>query len=385
MAKVKIVRATLLEMYNRITKLVGSHDKIVYQNGDNNLYPNEIESVITNSPTASRCAAIMAKYIAGKGVIGDDGAEIDIEQLPIINSAKNYTIIDIIDIASRNIAKHKGCWFKVDYGIEFDGDNPVIKPVSIDVIDYLKPRISKEDSDGNKGKVYISDWGENEVFKKNKDNWFYPFNSNQDVILAQIKADNDGDVEDLEEAIKNYRGQIYYLNLTPEYIYSISPAHAVYNDCDTEYRMSAYSNEQTRSGFLGKTTVVTQGLEQEQEEQVKLDLQTFLGPEGSGNMYHLNVEQATSLEEVIKFVQLKPNFDDKLFESTDKRILRNIFGAFNNIPPALVLASEGSLFGTNADTYEEMKKFYTEQTEEERSKLERTLAHLGFPVKIKTL
>jgi len=89
--------------------------------------------------------------------------------------------------------------------------------------------------------------------------------------------------------------------------------------------------------------------------------------------------QCVLVRRKVHIEQLQPQFDDKLFEVTDKRLRRNILGAFNNVPEALVSASDGALFGTNAETYKEMKLFYSEQTEEEREKLQETLSYLGFP------
>ena len=43
--------------------------------------------------------------------------------------------------------------------------------------------------------------------------------------------------------------------------------------------------------------------------------------------------------------------------------------SFNNIPEALVMASDDSLFGTSDGTYEQMKKFYSEQNDEERESI----------------
>jgi len=383
MSKNKGVRATLVSIYERTITILKGKGENIYLNGDNNLYPYEVEAVISNSPTALRCASVMAKYISGEGVYVDNEKElVKYKDLPIINKKKGYKITDIIEMASRSISKQKGAWFHIGYGI-IEGQ---IKPVSLDVLDYVKPRLSKEDTEENMGKIYVKDWDNKTAFaKKEDDNWCYPFNSNEDVILAQIKADSNNDVSDLAKAIKNYRGQIYYLNLTPEYIYAVSPIHAAYNDADTENRISMYTNAQTREGFLGKTVVLTQGLDEDQEEATKEDLKGFLGAENSSSVYYLNVDQVTSLDEVLKIIQLKAQFDDKLFEVTDKRILRNIFGAFNNIPPALVLSGEGSLFGTNSETYKEMKVFYSEQTREEREKLERALYHMGFPINIKPI
>lgn len=385
MNKIKVVRASLIQIYQRTITILKGKGENIYLNGDNNLYPNEVEAVISNSPTASRCAVMMAKYIAGEGVyIENENALIEYKDLPIVNKKKNYKITDIIEMASRSIAKQKGAWFHISYGI--DENTGKIKPVSIDVIDYLKPRLSKEDTEDNMGKIYIKEWDSKDARgDKNKDLWYFPFNANEDVILAQIKSDNDGDVTDLAEAIKNYRGQIYYLNLTPEYIYSVSTINAVYNDADTEARISMYTNELTRNGFLGKTVLLTQGLDDEKSEAVQEDLKKFMGAENSSSIYHLDVEQTESLENVLKIIQLKAQFDDKLFEVTEKRISRNIFGAFNNIPPQLVQSGDGALFGTNSDTYNQMKVFYSEQTKEEREKLERALYYMGFPIKIKPI
>jgi len=58
-------------------------------------------------------------------------------------------------------------------------------------------------------------------------------------------------------------------------------------------------------------------------------------------------------------------------------------GAFNNIPEILVSAGTGALFGPNSETYKEAKKFYWEQNETERFKLEKTLEKLlGFRIDI---
>ena len=133
---------------------------------------------------------------------------------------------------------------------------------------------------------------------------------------------------------------------------------------------------------MGKVAIITQGLDEETEKQVKTDIGSWLGSENSGSIYHLSVEQIENLDNVLKVIQLKPQFDDKLYVEADKRITRNILAAANNLPKALIYDSDGSLFGTNADTYREMKLFYQEQTQKERVIIEKTLTKLGFPTKI---
>jgi hypothetical protein len=382
MSKLSRFRATLVELWHRGTPLNTSRsnkDEDVYWNGEDNLYPSEIERIINNSPTASRAAKVMAKFIGGKGLM-DETRDI------IVNERKNYKLSNVAALGAQSIAEQNGVFFHVGFGFD---DNARIIPVSLDVLDYVKCRISKEDDDEWHGKIYYRDFCKQTtsiVTAKDakKVKWYYPFNNNQNVLRAQILADAEGE-EDILKAIEHYRGQVFYLNLTPKYKYALAPVDSVYNDADSEARISEYTNAQTRTGFLGKTVALTQGLDEEESKQVKADLALFIGAENSGSLYHLDVERADSLDAIIKFIQLEPQFDDKLFVEADKRLRRNILGAFNNIPEPLILAGDGAIFGTNAEAYKAMKLFYSEQTEDERYKLSETLTYLGFPCEIKPI
>lgn len=387
MAKI-VVRATLKELWTRVVKLSSNKkEDNVYYNGDNNLYPNEIERVISNSPIAVRAAKVMAKYISGSGVLsGDSGVEIERDELPIINNKQNLNIADILDIGGRSLAMQGGVFLWRGIGVDQDGQ---LIGKQIEVLDYKKCRITKEDSDENAGKIYFRDWEKPEN-KDNKAHWFYPFSNNQDVILAQMKRDfreRYGDKEEfnLEDAIKSFRGQVLFLNSTPEYTYPLSPFDSVYNDSDSDYRISLYNNTQVRDGFLGKVITLTQGLDDEKAKEVAEDLALFLGAENSGSIYHLDVEQTENLDNILKVIQLKPQFDDKLFVETDKRNRRNILGTANNLPSQMLYADDGAMFTAGADAFAEYKKFYSEQTEDERRMLETAVRQLGFNYKIKAI
>lgn len=385
-----VVRARLKELWTRLVTVSSNkkEDK-VYYNGDNNLYPNEIERVINNSPIGVRSANIMAKYISGAGVLNENGVGINREDLPIINKKQNLNIADIFEIAGRSIAYQRGVFIWRGIGIDEQGGEIKFVGKQIEVLDYKKCRITKEDSDENAGKIYFRNWEESEN-KDNKATWFYPFSNNQKVIESQMKRDfyerNGEKAEfDIVEAIKSYRGQVMFLNLTPEYTYPLSPFDSVFNDCDTDFRISLYNNTQVRDGFLGKVIVLTQGLDDERAEEVSKDLTKFLGAENSGSLYHLDVESTEDLSNVLKIEQLKPQFDDKLFTETDKRNRKNILGCANNLPEQLLYASDGALFSQGSDTLIEYKKFYSEQTEDERSALERAVKQLGFNYSIKPI
>lgn len=368
-------RAKFIELYSRIVKLFEDKNQSIYYNGENNLYPNEIELAILNSPTGKSASKIFSKYIAGKGV------EKDI----VVNETKNYNLSSIVKLAANNISRQYGVFFHIGQSVN---DALKLTPV-LDILDYTKVRIGKEDDNEYITKYWFIDC-ENSKFsswkKDEKSIWYYPYNPNPAVILEQIKNDYDAaggkdEAADIATMLPYYRGQVHYMNLTPEFKYALSPFDAVYNDLDSEYRVSMYINRQVRTGFLGKTYVVTAGLDEESEKTVQKDIATWLGSENIGGTYHLSVGAVDDIDKVFKVGQVKAEIDDKLFTETKATVKSNIYAAANNIPEQLV-KSETSLFGTQSETYIEMKKFYTEQTIEERSELEKTLKFLGFECKI---
>lgn len=382
--KSKSLRATNLELFSR--DIAVSESSKIYTRDADNLYPLRIEKIINNSPTARRCANLMSKYIAGNGV----------ENNIVLNLKENRTLNSVISEAATSIAKQYGVYFLIKYKFDLstflDNSIPDFTIADVKVLDYVPMAKSKEDDDSNDGKFYaLKVDSDGYSFSDNLEDAksYYPFNRNSKVILRQMYADCKAkgiDSPTGADLIRNYSGQVFYLNLTPEYTYALPLVDMVYDDCDTEYRIATYNNTQTRTGFLGKTLVKKYSDDEEEDEEFNDDLKDFLGCENAANAFIVEVPQTVEdLDAAFKVEQLEPQFDDKLFESTVKSIRQNIMGAFNNIPEALVFAGSGSLFGTSAGTYEAMKKFYWEQNELERSKLEETFKLFGFDVSIRPL
>ena len=376
-------RATLIELFSRVIKIVDDKkDGEVYWNGENNLYPNEVERVVNNSATASRASKIMAKYIAGSGLVNEAQ---DIE----VNPSKNYKLSNICSLAGEEMSEQGGAWFHVGYGISDDGSKVI--PKTLDILDYVKCRKGREDDDNNDRKVFYKDFAEKKaMFEKTKETkWFYPFDKTQKVVVAQIKADytaKKGEfTDDIAEMLPHYRGQVYYLNLTPRFKYALSPVDSVCNDADSEFRISNYVNSNVREGFLGKTMVLTQGLDEEKAKEIELQIGQWLGSENSSGVFYMDVAQADDLSKVVYVNQLKAQFDEKLFTETNKNLQSKILGAYNSIPELLVISNSGTMFGTSGEAYIQAKKFYNEQTADERWRLSETLTYLGFPCEIKPI
>ena len=347
------VRAKLVELYNRITTF--DEKEKIHLNGYNNLYPYEIESVIANSPTGSRASNMMSKFIAGKGVANNI----------MLDRTSGYRLNDFIKDVANDIAIQYGCFIHISYKI----DNGMIVPNIPQVLDYKKCRIQKTDDKKNKGRVVIKDWKKQVRFgeKKDDEKWYYPYSNNQDVLLAQIMADakKAKATGSLEEALPHYRGQVFYMNLTPQLDYALSLFDSTYNDLDTEYRISLYSNNVIRTGFLGKIAVVTQGLDEKTSEQIDEDVKKWLGSENAGSVYRLDLEQTVELDKAFKIMHVESQFDEAQFKDTKETVRKNILGSANNIPEGLVMDS-GGLFQSSGEAYKQMKIFYEEQIEFER-------------------
>ena len=369
-------RAKFIELYSRVIKKEGDKDDSIFYNGENNLYPNEIELAILNSSSGKNASKMMAKFISGKGVVND----------VVVNEEKNYLLSKIVKIASTDISRQNGVFFHIGQRLN---DSLQLVPV-LDVLEYSKIRIGKEDDNDNVTKYWLKDCAKKKSIRGGNDKddsvFYYPFSDKKNVILAQIDADyklsgaKDLNV-DLSVKLPYYRGQVYYMNLTPEFKYALSPFDAVFNDLDTENRISMYINRQVRTGFLGKTYVVTAGLDEEDENQVEEDVKLWLGSENVGGTYHFSIGATDDIDKVFKVGQMKAEIDEKLFTETKNTVKSNIYASANNIPEQLI-KSDNTLFGTSANTYVEMKKFYSEQTLDERTELENTLTYLGFTCKI---
>lgn len=367
MAREKRLRTTIIELFKRHTPL-DTNDN-VYHNGVNNLYPCEIERVINNSTTAKPARNMMAKFIAGRVTY----------QNPIINKKKGYRVSDLVFLMAWDLATQGGFFLLVKYGIV----NGEIKPIEYDVLDYAKCRISKEDDDDNEGVIIYKDYETKNAkrSKKKEDKIkFMPYTTDKNVLLGQIGAEGDN----LEDAVKNFKGNVYFCNPT-NYVYPLSPLDAAYNDMDSEYRISLYNNTMTRTGFLGKTLVLTAGLDEGEEKTIKQNIQSWLGSENTGGVYHIDVEIGTDLDQAIKIEQAKSQFDDDMFENAKKSMRSNILAQANNIPEALIYSSDGAMFGNSGEAYEQMKLFYSEQTESERELIENVLLTVGVEIKLTPL
>jgi hypothetical protein len=364
-------KSTIIEVYKKVVK----YDKQlnVIKNGEDNLYPERADRFINNSVTAKTCAKIMATYLAGKG--WGDSDEI------ITNKAKGTKLKKFTENIAISFAKQRGVFIHVNYNANF-------KPSSFEVLPYTSCRLGKKDDNKYNGKIAVSyKWDENP--KEEDIIYFDVFNPNKKIVESQIENSKG---KTFVEKLKNYKGQILYVNIDDEYVYALSQIDPVMNDCDSEAQASVYKNKSLRKGFFGKTLIITKpllgsledypdekewALASSERENFKETIQQFIGAENVGDALHLELqyEDEAGIDKAIFFKDISSNIDDKIFSYTEESVFKNILMAFNSIPPALV-RPENSVFSASGESIKAMQIVYQDNTEAERTSLIETVKML---------
>ncbi len=363
----KFVGAKLIELFKRVVKFDTGVQ--IHQNGIDNAYPERIERIIDNSPTAKAGTKLLRKYIVGKGFSGNLNDF-------IVNNDKNITLKEFLFKVAHAYSRQNGVFIHINYNL--DG-----KIISLDVLPYSHCRKGKKDDAKYIGKIAIyENWGgENGAVKKDKIQRIDVYNPIIDVITSQVNKVN---------GINNYKGQVMFFN-PEETDYPLAHIDPVMNDADSEYRSGNFKNLSLRKGFFGKKIVVTppmvdgdlkgSGLSPEELEEKRLAeterdnfraaMQSFVGSDNADGMLHLEMEfEGDDISKVMSFIDVKTDINDKLFEYTEKSAANNICKALGNIPKILIENPETSVFGQSGEMLKSAKLFYQEQTEEDRDGIE---------------
>jgi len=354
---------SITDIFKRKTTLEKKNN--IYNNGEDNAYPEAIDRLINNSVTAKTASNLMIGSLLQEGFGAHDKI--------IVNKNKNLTFYNFADDIANAKVKQRGVFIWIGWDANY-------KISDVEVLPFQNCRLSKQDSEQYSAKVlYSKEWGEG---KQNDLVEFDVYNPSTDVIESQVKK---------ADGWLKYKGQVLYINDDNEYIYPLSRIEAVQNDCDNEAQASLYKNALLRKGFFGKTLVITRPLtdndlpkvvvnadgeqipnkeyyEQETErENFKKTIKDFVGAENAGGALHIELDfEHENLENAILFKNIESKLDDKLFEYTESSTRKNILIAFNNLPNGLVEQSEG-IFSNSGEAIKEMRKQFDSNCEKERS------------------
>ena len=365
----KLVSAKLIELAKR---LVTYNESLgIYANGTDNAYPERVERHINNSATAKPCAKLLRKFIIGQGVDGLNKK--------IVHEDDQITLRQFLKDLANSYAYHNGVFIHVNY-------NLACEIISMKVLPYNHCRIGKKDDKKYNGKILLyDDW--NGKIDKTKIEPIDVFNPRKAVITDQIKKAGE---------VSKYKGQIFFLN-PDDTIYPLAHIDNVMNDADSEFRVGQFKNLSLRKGFFGKKLVITPpmvdgdvsgDITKEQAEEKRLaekerdnfreQMQDFVGSDNVDGILHLEMEfdDDQKFEDVLRFVDIEANIDDKLFAHTEKSVANNIRKAYANIPSILIESNDSSVFGQSGALLTAAKVFYQDQTEEDRQMIEEDVLNI---------
>lgn len=333
-----------------------------YNFGLDNAFPSLIEILISGSVTAKTCSDRVSKAIYGKG-FGEAGK--------VIVNSKGQSLNEVFRIASRQYAKHNNVFIQISYDANLD-----IK--AIVVIQNTDVRIGKSDDRGYSGKFIVyNNWDKleggikPENFKK-----IDKYNPNKSIIRGQIyssvKNQKNKKQKDLkiENVIQNYNGQILHIRKDDTYIYSLPDLNPVIPEALLEFNSQTFRCTGSERGFLNtKLLTVPPFASEEIKREFKKDLNSYRGAKGSNDMLLLETSQPTEdVSKQINISDLSGNYNDKLFEYSDKQAEKNICKAYT-VPLILVSQTDNSLFGNSGAMLKEAKLQLWESREEDRNQL----------------
>lgn len=323
----------------------------VYNFGLDNLYPDTIENLVNSSVTSKLCVDLAAKSIYG-GSFGELGA--------IVVNNEGQTLNQVTRIASKEYAKHGNCYIHIGY----NGD---LKINSIKVLPTTMMRVGKSDDLGYSGKIVeFENWdsSSHRIVKK-KFKVYDRFNSNKSVLTAQIEAAG---------SILKYKGQVLHLKGDTNDVYGISDLNTVLYEALLEGNSQKFRANNSENGFLSTKLMVVRPFEKDEERMAfKRSLKQLQGADNTGKILLMESTNANDdLNAQIKLEDLTSEYNDSLFEYSDKIAEKNICKAFN-IPTFLVNGSESGIFGNSGELVRQGRMMLFESQAETRDMFEENL------------
>lgn len=233
--------------------------------GHNNLYPQDIRSIVSCSESASTCLNRYIQFIQGNGFKDDDFSAITINK-------RGDTTDDLLQLVAEDLANWGGYAIHVNYNLLGD-------IVELNHVPYENCRLQEEDDLGYSAKIAVfPDWTcrkkrGNKTLRLLKESIDYidRFNPTNNVVLAQIEAAG---------SIELYKGQILWVSSAGNQEYPKAIYDSVVTQMSTEEGLGNIAYRNVRNNFTPTTVLyVKKGLDivNEDNNQDSSDSSSDLG------------------------------------------------------------------------------------------------------------
>lgn len=378
----KLVRASIHQTQAEISSV--DVKAAIYKSGVDNLYPQRIERIQSNSPTASACCYKLNLYSYGKGIqkINDI----------IVFEDKKITFLEFHRNFIQSVCTHRGVFVNVIYKpvnpLKEDDKGNVIVDQEVNefetffkVLPYSHCRLGRPDSTETCSKVAVCpDWQNANSNTKNID-YIDTYNPDPRVVLQQIAEAGH---------INDYKGQVMFMHMDNS-IYPLATIDPVYNDADSEYRLSLRRNNVLRYGVASSTIYIvketspyvnalpdTKGnmdnpnnmtaaernyIEQSKYEE-KIDETTRIikstkGVENAGTVATITIPSTEDPKDFIHKVDMADHVDADFYTESQKSLSESIRKPYAT-PKILTDQSDNSIFGQSGESIKQAKIEYQE-------------------------
>lgn len=281
-----------------------------------NLYPQNVLSIVAASKTGYGCLSRYIDYVEGRGIASEALAAMRV-------NLNGETLADLHSLVSADLATFEGFAIHVNYNV--DGTITDMHHVPFEHV-----RLTEPDAEGVIRQVALHpDWSGQltrngkpvRVTEKNVD-YIDVFNPTPEVVLSQM----------LEAGgPQYYKGQILYYSREGHLQYPRAKFHSVLTDLSTDEGLSNVMLRNVRNNFLpagvfvrlrGAGQPVT---DESQEQAYSDDLLALQGDTESVNIMEVTVG---AKEEIPEFLTMRGNNYDKDFTNTSAETKDCIYSAF---------------------------------------------------------
>lgn len=287
-----------------------------------NLYPQNVDNIISRSKNGSGCLERYTDYIEGDGIASAMLSA-------FVVNREGETMDAIHQLVSRDLAKYNGFALHVNYNIS-------CKVVEISHVPFENVRLCEPDEDGVIKQVALHpDWSgqmtrNGKRVRVNRDNIDYIdiFNPDPDVVLKQILQAG---------GPQYYKGQVMYVSLDGYLRYPTAFYDSVLTDMSTDEGLSNLGLRNARNNFLPAGFFVhykSQGEPSFDEETgdpiIETDeySKTLAALQGDTNSMVIMDITVESDEEIPKFVPFEQKNIDKDFTNTANEVKEAIYAKF---------------------------------------------------------
>lgn len=331
--------------------------------GRDNLYPQNIMSIVKASGTATLCLSRYEKFVEGYGLQDDVLADM------IINRDGN-TIDNLLKSIACDLTRFGGFALHVNY-------NVLGQITEVSIVPFEQLRLGETDDNGYVSEILQHcDWrgektknGKRQLVTEQSITRFKVFNPDPNVVIKEIE--DCGDIE-------HYNGQILWLSMDGKNEYPTPIYDAAVTEISTDEGLGNVKYRNVRNNFLvacmlvakkGAPRINSEGEEIEDDTQLisDEDLVQFQGDSQSSKILYVELEND---EDEPKIVNFPTRNLDKEFQVTDTSVVERIYAQFHQ---ELFYSIRIGKLGFSGDVMQDAYEYYAGEVTNEQRFIERAL------------